>query len=133
MVGILGAIANFGTALVISITNDTVSRTATPTATATYTIASDGLVKRHGGVTLETWNTVPAASGNYEVRAAQTSGPALSAGTLNTWLACSSDNSWSLMDDTNFGKTAVLTVEIRLASSGVVQDTATITLTAESY
>jgi hypothetical protein len=136
ILGAIGAIGNQSSAHV-SIANQTVfdsSGIHSSTATAIYTISSDGNVRNQASAVLESWLVGLGGSvGNYDVRATLTSGT-LSSGTTGSWLNCSTSRSWSVANSAgdNSTVTAVIFVEIRLTSSGVVQDTATITLQAES-
>lgn len=104
------------------------------TATAGYRLDSDGsayLTDWSG-----TYNAIggewklSGAVADYEARATKVSGTTPS-GTLSTWLALSSDRTWSLSSAAGW-YTCVLTVEIRRASTSEVLDTATITLEVES-
>lgn len=135
MTGILAAcMGKPGVTAFVLITDRTVSKSSHGTTTAGYSIVNDGLAKNADGTVLEAWlNGTGGSVSNYEVRATVTYG-ALSSGTSGSWLACSSTRSWTLSNSAadNSTVTAVMLVEIRLASSGVVQDSATITLNAES-
>lgn len=69
----------------------------------------------------------------YEVRVTVSSGVNPSSGTLGTWLNCGTSRVWQLNVAANGGlRQSVVLVEIRLASSGVVQDSANITMHVES-
>lgn len=102
-------------------------------AVAGYALNSNGSVQQtinNSTSNIGTWLLGGAASG-FEVRATAVSGTVTS-GTLNTWLSMSSTNSWTRVNSTDGISTAmtVLTVEIRVASTGQVLDSATITLEA---
>lgn len=93
----------------------------------TQTVTSDGSI-------LQNWLTgTGSLVANYEAMATKESGSAV-AGTLATWLPLSTSRSWSVTNSAANGstKSARLTVQIRLVSTGAVQDTATIILRAES-
>ena len=116
----------------VQLSDFTVYQSATlGTATPTYSIVNTGAVASQAG-TLENWLTSGTAS-NYEVRATVTSGT-LTSGTSGSWLSCGTTRTWTKSNGAqdNSVLTCVMTVEIRLASTGVVQDSATITLSAES-
>lgn len=122
---------------VIAITNRSISHTSGGIlpASATYTLGSDGVVYRQTGsspaVALETWDNQSATVGNYEAKVTVTSG-ALTSGTTGSWVSLGSSKSWDLSISAGGYDQCVFTVEIRLASSGVVLDSATITLTADA-
>lgn len=121
-------------ASLISLSNQTVSKGGRHTATATYVVNSNGTVT-NGTSVLEAWLHTGGVASNYEVRATLQSGEPLTTGTMGSWLACSSTRTWTLTnsESDNSTLTTVMLVEIRLASSGVVQASATITLNATSY
>lgn len=122
-------------AALVSITDQTINQVA-PTATeAAYILNSTGIVQQKLGAvtsTIETWLLSGAASA-YEARATLLVGDAPTGSALGTWLSLGTTRTWSLSDavvDVTALR-AELTVEIRLASSGVVQDTAYIILESE--
>lgn len=119
----------------VSISNLTVSASGSPTQTATYTLESDGDVitttTDFGSFDQGDWITPKAAApSDYQVRATVTSGD-LSSGTAGSWLALTSNRSWSRSRATEGSDTCVLTIEIR-KGTGSVLATATITLYAEA-
>jgi len=109
------------------------STTFIGTATARYNVKSDGTIFGTSGNNttsqLGTWLTFGTAS-NYEVRATVVSGT-LSSGTTGSWLDLASDREWTVAQVTVGINTAVITVEIRNASTLVVVDSATIEIEAE--
>lgn len=100
---------------------------------ATYQLTSGG------GIQATTGTNIPSSIGNwispltnqslYSVRAAVVSGT-FTTGTFGTWLNLAASRSWTLSGGSG-GVDAVMTIEIRLDSTGVVQDTATLTFHAE--
>lgn len=73
------------------------------------------------------------AASAYQVRATIQSGGPLFSGTTGTWLACSTTRQWIMQDTTQgngSGVTVSLLIEIRDASSLVVLDSATVTITS---
>jgi hypothetical protein len=100
--------------------------------TATYTIKSDGTITTSDGGSA-TWNSSTTVGSSYEVKATLTSG-SLTTGTTGSWLALSSNRSWSKTDTTagNGGVAAAFTLQIRAAGTTTVLDSATITLEAEA-
>lgn len=121
----------------VSISDVTVSdSTITPTnASAEYSLTSAGAISQTtiigGTVSLGNWITPTGAAGAaYEVRATELSNP-VSTGTVGSWLALNSTQSWSRTRTVLGIIDCILQIEIRRASDGLVLDTATITLSAE--
>lgn len=135
MTGILGAVAApFPlNSVFVQINDFNVDSSASGSATAGYEISSDGKVRNQALTILESWLSGGGSPSDYEVRATLTSGT-IDNGTLNTWVNGSVGSAWTKTNGSRNGstKTAIIFVEIRLASSHVVQDSATITLSAES-
>jgi hypothetical protein len=119
----------------ISLSGVAVSSVGAGTQTATYTLESDGDVMSAttggGSVDQGDWIDPKAnAPSDYEVQATLVSGT-LSTGTTGSWLALSSNRSWTLQRVTVGAATQVtLTIEIR-KGSGAVLASATVTLDAE--
>lgn len=102
------------------------------TATVGYRIDSDGGVYSVKGtaVLLETW-LLSGLNSDYEVRATLVSGDTPS-GTLGSWLACSTDRTWSLaaVDEELF---CSLSIQIRdAAAPNTVRATCTVDITSSS-
>lgn len=122
----------------VNITNQTISHSTTvSSAEAGYVIDSDGGAYSKIGTTfslLETWKG-SGVNSDYKVRATLVSGDTPS-GTLNTWLDCAVDNTWTLAAPASPGalvtKTCVLTIEIQDDVSLETLDSASITLEAIS-
>lgn len=143
MTAIIGAVAGYGTtpsggggggsSPAVAISDQFVFDYAVGTAQALYQISSDGSVRDHDNSLLENWLTGGGSVSDYEAMATMVSGT-LTSGTAASWISCSLSPSWAVENTrmNNSTKTAVITVSIRLASSGAVQDTASITLSAES-
>lgn len=137
MTAILGALGAYGAtavAAVVSITDQDIFEAGTGSVSATYSVANDGKVKNGAGAILETW--LQGSGGvvaNYEVRATLVSGT-LTSGTTGSWLGCATTRTWTKTNgaSNNSTVTAALTIEIRRASDGIVLDSATVTLSAES-
>ena len=110
--------------------------TVAPTnASAGYSLTSAGVINEitvsGGTVSLGNWITPTVFAGAaYEVRATEVSGT-VSTGTVGSWLALSSTRTWTRARVVAGSDSVVLTIEIRLAASGAVLDSATVTLTAE--
>lgn len=99
-------------------------------ATATFSINSNGTY-----TPAQTWNSSSTAGSGYEVKATLTSG-ALTTGTTGSWLALSSNRSWSVTDSSSgiaSSADATFTLQIRATGTTTVLDSATITLTANYY
>ena len=102
-------------------------------AVATLAFRANGTFEGGGNVQNFTGNWITptgAAGSNYEIRATVSSGDT-PAGTIGTWESLGADREW----DQTFGgmageATCELLIEIRRASSGVVLDSATYTMTA---
>ena len=103
-------------------------------ATAGYRLNSSGIAESLSNLTYstaETWLLSGAAS-NYEVRATLSLGT-LSSGTTGTWQNLGTSSSWTVACSTFDASPseAIISVEIRDATTLLVLDTATITLSAE--
>lgn len=117
----------------VSITAQTFARvgTGSSSTTGSYTLDSDGNVYKHGPALLETW-LVSGAAGDYEVMATLQSGSSPTAGTMGSWLALSSDRTWSLTVGAGTEDHTTFLVEIRRASDGMILDSATITINVDN-
>ena len=119
----------------ISLSGVAVSSVGSGSQTATYTLESDGDVVRAttplGSSDIGDWITPKAsAPSDYEVRATLNSGT-LTSGTTGSWLALTSNRSWTLTQATVGAADPVdLTIEIR-KGSGATLASATVTLDAE--
>ena len=137
MTGILGALVGYpATAappITVSITNQSVSASAFGPAVAYYQVTNAGTVKNQNGAVLESWLLGGGTPSNYDARATLISGT-LTSGTTGTWFNCGSTLTWSVTNSAhdNSVKTAVILVEIRDVATSTVQDSATITISAES-
>jgi hypothetical protein len=110
------------------------SGSTTTTARAGYRLAATGDVQlQEGGAFFnsDTWLLLGAA-GDYQVRATLSSGDT-PLGTLGTWLALSTDQDWTLSAPLSSDSQCVLTIEIRLASSGEILATASVTLFSSRF
>lgn len=107
-----------------------VSGTQSPASTPSFT----NFYRTNEWLTVTTQPTT--TTDDYEIRATLQSG-SNPTGTMNTWLNLGTYRGWSITASRSGtqGQTIVSTsflIEIRLASSGVVQDSCVITLTAEA-
>jgi len=126
-----GTWKSFFKALAVSITNQTVSNVAVDpaTATATYTVNTDGHIRVHGGGSLEEW-LVAGTSSEFDVRATHNSGSTPS-GTYSSWLNLGTSRSWSLSQSGIGSLTGTITIEIRESAGGTILDSASVTLNPE--
>lgn len=141
MSGILCAIVGMGGdgAPVIAITNDLIVYRSggVLSANAAYRLQTDGMVYAGTGATVinylaqETWNTVPATVGNYEVRVTVSSGDT-PAGTIGSWLNLGSTWTWTMVASPGNYRLGDILVEIRDAATLAVLTSATITLEADA-
>jgi hypothetical protein len=94
--------------------------------TAHFTLSADTYVYATAlNVTvLQYYQWTTAAPANFQALVTVTSGSI--GGTTGSWVSLASDQSWSVGSDS----TATFTIQIRRASDGVVEGTATVTLTA---
>ena len=119
----------------ISLSGVAVSSVGSGSQTATYTLESDGDVVTAttpgGSIDAGDWIDPKAnAPSDYEVRATLNSGT-LTSGTTGSWLALTSNRSWTLTQVTVGVATQVdLTIEIR-KGSGATLASATVTLDAQ--
>jgi hypothetical protein len=105
-------------------------------ATAEITYYTNGAVTHSQSTSGQLWFD-PNSTGIgdlYEIYVSVSSGVTPS-GTLNTWLALSSNRTWSVTDaiDDPSSRSSTLAVQIRDAATQTVQDTATVTLTANYF
>ena len=131
---LLAAFAALGGEPLISLSNRTVFSSGAASQTATYTLESDGDIVATttpvGAVDVGDWiDPKAAAPGTYEVLATIVSG-SLSSGTTGSWLALTSNRSWSVTRGSLGDATCIITVEIR-KGGGATLASATIELTAE--
>ena len=121
----------------IALSGVAVSSVGSGSQTATYTLESDGDVVRAttplGSSDIGDWiDPKASAPSDYEVRATLNSGT-LTSRTTGSWLALTSNRSWTLTQATVGAATQVdLTIEIR-KGSGATLASATITLEAEQF
>jgi hypothetical protein len=102
-------------------------------ALAEYQLQNDGDIVRtvsNGQADIGDWLSPKSNFGLYEARATLLSGDTPS-GTLNTWLPLSGTRAWSVFEtEENGQKSCDLLIEIRFTQTGVILDSATISLTA---
>lgn len=118
----------------VRITDQSISDIGPPSALARYRLNSSGIVEKEthtASTTLETWLFVGSAS-DYEARATVNSGALAGIGNSATgaWLGLGSSRQWGVGVNGSIGS-AVLTIEIRNASSGDVLASAVVTLDAD--
>jgi hypothetical protein len=130
MAGALGLMAG-GNAFAVDLQGlDPTHSVLTPAnASATYTLTNTG-AEQATGVASGTW-LVTGTVADYEVRATLNSG-ALTSGTVGSWLSLSTSRSWNVTrtDDAAGTTSASMLVEIRVAATTTVIDSATVDFTA---
>lgn len=105
------------------------------TATAAFRLTADGLLQQslNGGTYtgIGTWltPTVAALAALYECRMTILSG-APTSGTTGSWLALTADRTWTLTKAVAGSSAIDMTLEIRLASTGSVMTSSTISMSA---
>lgn len=99
-------------------------------ATATFALNSNATVSSTNE-TPANWLDIPANTGLFEARMTMISGVFTSGPAAGSWFALSTNRVWTVTRTTIGIDTVEATLEIRLTSTGIVQDTATITFTAE--
>lgn len=119
----------------VRIENFTASKNGTISQTASYSLENDGdivSISDAGTVDDGNWvNPKTAAGAAYEVRATVTLGSVtVGSSAVGSWLSLGTTRTWFCTQTGAGTATAILTVEIRLASSGAVLSTAEITIIA---
>lgn len=131
MTGVLCALAGAKGATVVNFTNTTVDDQLD--GYAAYQVNSDGYAKyaidSSGYINYEQWCTPATDGGNFEVKATISSGT-VSSGTTGSWLATSTNPTWTKQRATPGTSTVTLSMEVRAAGGSTVLDTWTVTLTA---
>lgn len=118
----------------ISIADETPnSNTSAPPAVCRYILENDGDIMATFGVNAEIdfgdWISPKSNFGNYSVRATFLGGQVPGGSATGVWLNLATTREWNIV--TGSSDTCSLLIEIRLDSSGVVQDSANIMLTAD--
>lgn len=138
MTGALAALTGMGRPrITLSASYSVSDTTVSPTnANARFALEADGDIIRTlvtGGATdLGDWIAPKgAAGGNYECKSTLTSGTLSSDPSAGSWVALSSDRTWSLARTTNGISTAIFTLEIRRVGTTNTLASATVTLSAE--
>lgn len=129
-----GATGSTPPAFVVNITNQAVLSTNTgASATAIYTLGTDGVAENNGVAITGQWLSPADATEAdlYECQATLVSGT-LSAGTTGTWQALTADRSWSVTRFIAGIKECVIDVQIRkISDPAIILGTARITLEAQ--
>lgn len=99
-------------------------------AAAVYTLNVDGTVDSTGEFGIPNWLSIPANAALFEARVTVIGGALSSGPAAGTWWNLGSVRSWAVQRLTIGTNTCSLTVEIRLASTGIVQASATVNFTA---
>jgi hypothetical protein len=105
------------------------------TATATYRLSSNGQASRTNNsgtlVSISGEWLVAGTASQFEVYATWSGSGGSVGGTTGSWISLSTTRDWTLSATNNFVERS-LSIEIRLASSGSVLDTATIDFSVDS-
>ena len=138
MTGAVAAAAGVGAPVITLSATYTVSdSTVSPTnANSRFQLTSAGdinSIKVTGGTTdLGDWvSPKGAAGGNYEAKSSVTSGSLSSDPSAGSWVALSSDLTWSRAQTTNGTSQAIFTLEIRRTGTSTTLASTTVTLNAE--
>lgn len=136
MSGILAVLLGNSPGALITISNQNITDATggARNATAGYRLTSGGQAQSQINATfttLEQWCTPTIEASNYEVLVTVTSG-SLSTGTAGSWLALSSNQTWTRTAVIGTSNTCVFTAEIRRVGTATVLDSATITLEADA-
>jgi hypothetical protein len=128
--GIIGALASGnGSGARVNVVNRTYSGSTTSSSITCSTSFSSAGLNTGSGQSSYSWLLSGTAS-QYEIRMTTTSGT-FSSGTTGSWLSLGTTRTWTRQRTSVGISTVTATVEIRDATSLVVLDTATITITAE--
>ncbi len=121
----------FGT---VSISNQSPNNSAIDPADATATFAlNSNATVTSTNESPPNWLDIPANTGLFEARMTMISGSFTSGPAAGSWFALSTNRVWTVTRTTIGVDTVSATLDIRLTSDGVIQDSATITFTAEVF
>lgn len=102
-------------------------------AVSGYRVNDDGFDYKNANGTytsFQQWVTPTSAGGNYEVNATVSSG-LTPTGTIGSWVATSTDPTWTISRATVGVNLSTLSIQIRRAGTATVLDTWTVTIEAE--
>lgn len=103
------------------------------TAVSAYRVNDDGFDYKGANGTFtsnQQWVTPTSAGGNYEVNATVSSGMT-PVGTIGSWVATSTDPTWTVSRATVGVNISTLSIQIRRVGTTTVLDTWTVTIEAE--
>jgi hypothetical protein len=128
----MAAMASSGVNAVVTLNDQFPSdiQTDPADATATYSLNSDKTVQSTNEGGIPNWLDASGDVSLYEARMTLSVGTFSGGSGAGSWLSLASSRTWFVSQTSVGGKTATATIEIRLASSGIVQDSATIILEA---
>lgn len=101
---------------------------------AEFQLGSDGVLSKREGSSMTVigpWVSPGSAASLYEVRSTVTSGSFTSDPSAGSWISLSSTRLWSRGASVGGSQTVIATIEIRIASSGTVVSTTTLTMTCD--
>lgn len=107
--------------------SDVATSPASATCTFGLTAAGDVTVN---GADVGDWITPKGGFGNYECNLTVNSGSTPTGSATATWLNLGTNRSWTISQSGVGTNTSNCTIQIRLASSGAVLDSATVTFSA---
>lgn len=118
----------------VTLSDNTLTKTAIDPGDASVNMVfkTDGTTSTtgvQGSITPANWLNGSSLGSNYDIRVTPTSGT-FTSGTTGAWLNLGTQRSWTVSQTVPDTKSCTATVEIRNASSLVVLDTATFTLSA---
>ena len=99
-------------------------------ATATFALNSNATVTSTNE-TPPNWLDIPANTGLFEARMTMISGIFTSGPAVGSWFSLGTNRVWTVTRTTSGIDIVEATLDIRLTSNGVIQDTATITFTVQ--
>lgn len=103
----------------------------TGTVTASYSVNADGKIRNQNGNVLETWLPTGLTNTDYEVIASFSGGDSIT-GTFGSAITLGTNVIWSISATAPLTKQGIMQVSLRDVATHTVQDTATISLTAEN-
>lgn len=123
LIPISSGIARANVSFITGLISDSVIDPAVASATVTFANdgSYDGTASGGGGGFSGDWIAPPSAAGNaYEIRMTVNSGTTPSGAATGSWLGLGTTRTWVLSQSGVGSVTANVTVEIRLAATGVV-------------
>ncbi len=132
MTGVMAALAGAGPGFTINIENTLASSNVVDPAdaSANFTLNSNGTTVATGAAP-PNWISPVSGAGLFEARMTLTSGAFTSGPASGTWNQLNVNRTWNVTRTLIGLDQAIATLDIREISSGVIRDTATITISAD--